>query len=118
MLATAPALMSTPEFILWSACVGATALVVLLVDQQGAVGPQARPLWQARIAHCFLDKPGQLSAVPFLKSDWALQASAALAMVNLSVALLILVRAAHCAVRRKTGQGLALSLATPGCLYQ
>ena len=65
MLATAPALMSTPEFILLSACVGAMALVVLLVDQQVAVGPQARPLWQACIAHCFLDKPDRRSAVLF-----------------------------------------------------
>ena len=37
MLATAPALMSTSEIIFWSACVGAGALVVLLVDQQGPV---------------------------------------------------------------------------------
>ena len=171
--------MSTPELILWSACVGAMALVVLLALADcaysrtraslqsltylagsflffallsGLFGVVAAALWSipaapVRITQILI---GPLCAVMgswwisqwlsahkrdrfgknvlhaatvtglvggvlclFLKADWALQASAALAMLNLSVALLISVRAAQSGDKLAWGLALGCALALP-----
>jgi GGDEF domain-containing protein len=179
MQPAAPALMSTAELILWSACVGAAALVVLLALADyaytrtraslqslvyltgsflffallsGLLGVAASALWSVpaaaiRIAQILIgplcavmgswwisqwlsahkrDRFGKnvLQAVTltslvggglclFLKPDWSLLASAGLTMVNVSVALLISVRAAQSGDKLAWGLALGCALALP-----
>ncbi len=179
MLPAAPELMSTPELILWSASVGATALVVLLALadcvysrtraslqtltyltgcflffalMSGLFGAAASALWAApaapiRTAQILIgpvcavmgswwisqwlsahkrDRFGKniLHGVTliclvggflclFIKPDRALLISAALTMINVSVALLISVRAAQSGDRLAWGLALGCALALP-----
>ena len=179
MLATAPALMSTPELILWSACVGAVALVVLLALADcaysrtrasiktlayltgsflffallsGLFGLVAAALWSIppapiRIAQILIgpacavmgswwisqwlsahkrDRFGKnvlhvatLTSLVggllclLLEREWALLVSGGLAMVNVSVALLICVRAAQSGDKLAWGLALGCALTLP-----
>ena len=179
MLPAAPTLMSTPELILWSAGVGATALVVLLAMADcaysrtraslqtlayltgcflffallsGLFGVAASALWpnsgaSIRIAQMLigpvcsvmgswwisqwlsahkrdgfgkntlygatvLSLAGGLLCL-FIKPDWGLPVSAALTMLNVSVAVLIAVRAALSGDKLAWGLALGCALALP-----
>lgn len=174
-----PALMSTPELILWSASVGAAALVVLLALADcaytrtraslqtlaylagsflflallsGLFGAASAALWSIpaapiRTAQVLIgpvcavmgswwisqwlsahkrDRFGKNTLLAatviglvggvlclFLNPDWALMASAGLAMANISVALLICVRAAQSGDKLAWGLALGCALALP-----
>lgn len=179
MLPAAPALMSTPELVLWSASVGATALVVVLAMADSAYSRTRASLQTlAFMTGCFLFfallsglfctvasalwslpamsvRTGQILIGPvcavmgswwisqwlsahkrdrfgkntlhgvtamslagglmclFLTPDRALLVSAALTMINVSVALLISVRAAQSGDKLAWGLALGCALALP-----